>query len=198
MADERFQRATRAFDELNAADPVREKVDGVDRPRLLVQAERLRRWVERLDPEASEPLRLAAHCQHLERWKIPRSDFPDGRVGYLKWRTKLGQFHAERASEILKQQGYAGDVISAVDLILRKQGITTNPDVQTMEDALCLVFLEHELDAFLDKYSDEDKALDILRKTWAKMSERGHEAALALSLSERGRALVGRALGKSA
>jgi hypothetical protein len=195
MGDDRFQRATAAFDRLNAADPVLERVDGAERPRLLVQAERLRGWVERLDANASEPLRLAAHCQHLERWKIPRTDFPEGRVGYLRWRTKLGQFHSARASEILRHEGYGDEVISAVDLILRKQNITTNKDVQTMEDALCLVFLEHEFDEFLDKYPDEDKAIDILRKTWGKMSERGHEAALALPLSERGRDLVARALG---
>ena len=194
MVDDRFQRAVAAFDALNEADPVRENDAGAERSRLVVQAERLSRWVERLDPDASESLRLAARCQHLERWKIPRTDFPEGRVGYLRWRTRLGQFHAARAAEVLRQEGYDEDVISRVDTIVRKQGITINPDVQTMEDALCLVFLEYELDAFMDKYPDEEKAVDILRKSWGKMSPRGRDAALALPLTGRAQELVGRAL----
>lgn len=194
MTDERFERACALFDELNAADPVREVAGGSERPRLLLQAERLSAWVNRLDPGASEALRLAARCQHLERWKIPRTDFPEGRVGYLKWRTKLGQFHAARAAEVLKSVGYDEELIRRVDRIVRKQGITTEPDTQTMEDALCLVFLEHELDAFVKKYPDEEKSVDILRKTWGKMSARGHEAALALPLGDAAKRLVGRAL----
>jgi hypothetical protein len=194
MPDDRFARASALFDELNAADPVREIENGRERPRLLLQAERLSGWVARLEPSASEALRLAARCQHLERWKIPRTDFPEGRVGYLRWRTTLGQFHAARAAEVLRGVGYEEELVAKVDRIVRKQGITSEPDTQTMEDALCLVFLEHELDAFMKKYPDEDKAIDILRKTWGKMSERGHQAALALPLGDAAKALVGRAL----
>jgi len=194
VVDDRFQRAVAAFDALNERDPVRENDAGTERSRLVLQAERLAGWVVRLDPGASEALRLAAHCQHLERWKIPRSDFPDGRVGYLRWRTRLGQFHATRAAEVLRQEGYDEDVISGVDAIVRKQNITQNADVQTMEDALCLVFLEHELDAFIEKYPDEEKAVDVLRKSWGKMSARGRDAALALPLAGRAKELVGRAL----
>jgi hypothetical protein len=194
---ERFERALARFDALNALDPVREVVNGQERPRLLVQAERLSAWVTRLDPQASEALRLAARCQHLERWKIPRTDFAEGRIGYLKWRTSLGQFHAARAAEVLKSVGYDDELIARVDRIVRKQGITTEPDTQTIEDALCLVFLEHELDAFMQKYPDENKATDILRKTWGKMTERGHAAALALPLGDAAKALVARALGEN-
>jgi hypothetical protein len=194
MSDERFARACALFDERNAADPVREIENGQERPRLLLQAERLAGWVTRLDPSASEALRLAARCQHLERWKIPRTDFPEGRVGYLRWRTKLGQFHSARAAEVLRSVGYDEELIGRVDRIVRKQGMSTEPDTQTMEDALCLVFLEHELDAFMRKYPDEDKAVDILRKTWGKMSARGHDAALALPLGDAAKALVARAL----
>lgn len=194
MSDERFERARTLFDQLNAADPVREIVEGRERPRLLLQAERLALWIARLDPNPSEALRLAAHCQHLERWKIPRADFPEGRVGYLRWRTELGKFHAERAAEVLRSVGYDDALIGRVERIVRKLGITTEPDTQTMEDALCLVFLEHELDAFVQKYPDEDKAVEILRKTWGKMSARGHDAALALPLGDAGKRLVERAL----
>jgi hypothetical protein len=195
ITDIRFEKALERFTALNAADPVSEVVDGVGRPRLLVQAERLASWVARLEPHASEALRLAAHCQHLERWKIARSEFPDGRAGYLQWRTRLGRFHAERAREVLLEVGYDDATIREVETILTKQHLRSNPDSQTMEDALCLVFLGYEFDAFIEKYPDEAKAVDILQKTWKKMSARGHAAALALPLSERAQALVGRALG---
>jgi hypothetical protein len=164
-------------------------------PRLLLQAERLAEWVERLDPNASEALRLAAHCQHLERWKIARSEFPEGRAGYLQWRTRLGRYHAERAREVLASLGYDDEAIGAVETIVTKQHLRSNPDSQTMEDALCLVFLEYEFEDFLKKYPDESKAVDILQKSWKKMSPRGHAAALGLQLSEGAAALVARALG---
>ena len=191
---DRFERAKLAFDQLNALDPVKEAVDGGERPRLVVQADRLSSWVERLDPRASEALRLAARCQHVERWKIAREEFPPGRVGYLQWRTKLGRFHADRAESILRGAGYDDEVVHAVRRIVTKQNLHSNPDSQTMEDALCLVFLEFEFDAFLAKHPDEDKAVEILEKTWKKMSPRGREAALTLALSPRAQKLVASAI----
>jgi hypothetical protein len=191
---DRFERAKLAFDQLNALDPVKEAVDGVERPRLVVQADRLSSWVERLDPHASEALRLAARCQHIERWKVLRDEFPPGRVGYLQWRTKLGRFHADRAEGVLRGAGYDDEVVQAVRRIVTKQNLHSSPDSQTMEDALCLVFLEFEFDAFLEKHPDEDKAVEILEKTWKKMSPRGREAALTLSLSPRAQKLVAAAI----
>jgi len=187
---ERFERAKLAFDQLNGLDPVSEVVDGAPRPRLVVQADRLSCWIERLDPNASEALRLAARCQHVERWTIARDEFPPGRVGYLQWRTKLSRFHADRAESVLRGAGYDDDVIQAVRRIVTKQNLHSNPDTQTMEDALCLVFLESEFDAFLDKHPNEEKAIEILEKTWKKMSRRGRQAALGLSFSDRARKLV--------
>lgn len=187
---ERFERAKLAFDQLNGLDPVTEVVDGVERPRLIVQADRLSQWIERLDPNASEALRLAARCQHIERWTIAREDFPPGRVGYLQWRTKLSRFHADRAESVLRGAGYDDELVQAVRRIVTKQNLHSNPDSQTMEDALCLVFLEFEFDAFLEKYPDQEKAIEILEKTWKKMSRRGHDAALGLRLSARARTLV--------
>jgi hypothetical protein len=195
IAMDRLERAQLVFDQLNGRDPVTELVDGVPRPRLLVQADRLSRWIERLDAGASEALRLAARCQHVERWTIARDDFPPGRVGYLQWRTTLARFHADRAEGVLRGAGYDESVIQAVRRIVTKQNLRSNPDSQTMEDALCLVFLEFEFDAFLAKHPEEDKAVEILRKTWKKMSPRGQEAALALALSPRATALVQTALG---
>src|SRR5262245_44139240 len=106
MSEDRFQRAVEAFDRLNGEDPNQESCDGVPRPRELVHAERLSTWVARLEPNASEALRLAAHCQHLRRWEIPRSSYPEGRVGYLKWRSELGRFHADTAASVLANVGY--------------------------------------------------------------------------------------------
>jgi hypothetical protein len=194
-ADERRERAIAAFRAENARDP--QQLGPGDRasPRELVDAERLAAWIERLEPDASEPLRLAGHCQHLRRWELPRSEFELGRIGYLKWRKALARFHADQAAVILRAVGYGDDIVSAVRQINLKQDMQANPDVQTMEDALCLSFLEHELDEFSRKHPDE-KVVDIIAKTWGKMSERGHRVALTLALSERCQALVGQALAR--
>ena len=192
---DRFARALAAFDRLNAEDPNQVSVSegGSVRPRELVDAERLSAAVELLEPRASEALRLAARCQHLRRWEIPRSSYPEGRIGYLEWRKALSRFHADRASEVLRSAGYDDGTIERVRAINLKRAITQDPDVQTMEDALCLVFLEHEAAEFAEKHPEE-KVIDILRKTWRKMSERGRAAALALPLQSGVRALVERAL----
>jgi len=178
---------------MNGADPRSIRVDDVDKPFELVQAERLGAWVERLDPRASEALRLAARCQHLRRWEIPRSELPPGRTGYLQWRTRLARFHADESASVLRAAGYEDAIIDHVRRINLKQGLRSDPDVQTMEDALCLSFIEHELESFSEKHTDE-KIVEILRKTWKKMSARGHEAALALPLSPRLSRLVQAAL----
>jgi Domain of unknown function (DUF4202) len=191
---DRFARAVLAFDGENARDPNKILDGGVLRPREVVDAARLSRWVERLSPEASEALRLAASCQHLRRWEIPRSSYPDGRIGYLEWRKALSRFHADRASEILRDVGYDESTVERVRRINQKKGLKLDADVQEMEDALCLVFLEYELEGFAAKHP-EDKIVDILQKTWAKMSARGHTAALALPMSPAIRSLVERALG---
>ena len=191
---ERFARAVESFDRANAEDPVSVDVGGVRRPRMLVQAERLSAWVERLRPDAPEALRLAARCQHIRRWEIPRSTYPDGRIGYLEWRKALSRFHADRASELLRQAGYDDATIERVRTINQKRGIKQDADVQTVEDALCLVFLEHELDDFAAKHPRE-KVVDILQKTWRKMSAEAQREALSLGFSERAGELVRAALG---
>jgi hypothetical protein len=196
MDPARFQRAIEAFDRANSEDPATELVGAERRPRELVAAERLSAWIERLEPNASEALRLAARCQHIRRWEIPRSNYPNDRAGYLRWRTELGRFHAETARRILREAGYDEVTIDAVRKINVKQGLHSNPDTQTMEDALCLSFLEHELDAFAAKHPP-DKTVSILQKTWKKMSARGRQAALDLVLPERARALVRAALGSN-
>jgi hypothetical protein len=194
MNDARFRRAIEAFDRANAEDPQQELSGGVMRPKELASAERLSAWVERLDPNASEALRLAARCQHIRRWELARTSFSNDRVGYLKWRTELGRFHAETAARLLAEAGYDAATIDDVRRINVKQGLHSNPDTQTMEDALCLAFLEHEFEAFAEKHND-DKLVNILQKTWKKMSPRGHAEAAKLKLSARAQMLLARALG---
>jgi len=189
----RFQLAIAAFERENAEDPHAVNVAGTERPRELVDAERLSAWVERLAPDASEALRLAARCQHIRRWQIPRDSFAAGRVGYLQWRTQLGRFHADTATRLLQGLGYERELIDAVRCINLKQGLHSNPDTQTMEDALCLTFLEFEFEEFCAKYPP-DKVIEVVRKTWKKMSARGHELALTLPFSPTSLELVKRAL----
>jgi uncharacterized protein DUF4202 len=192
-AAERRARAIAAFQAENARDPNMIEVAGASRPKELVYAERLAAWVERLEPQASEALVLASHCQHLRRWELARSEFDAGRIGYLSWRKALARFHADQAAEILRGLGYDEELRREVRQINLKQGLQTQADVQTMEDALCLSFLEHELEEFASKHPDE-KVVHIIRKTWGKMSERAQRVALGLTLPERSGELVQKAL----
>ncbi len=192
---DRFQRAIRSIDESNGEDPNSEIVDGVAQPKEVVYGMRMQKWVEELDPGAPEALRIAARSQHIRRWEIPRSDYPMDRKGYLRWRTTLYGFHADTASELLRAADYDDETIERVRALLQKRNLRTDADVQTLEDAAALVFLEHHLDDFLNRDDiGEEKAIKIIRKTWKKMTERGHEAASALELSAESTALLERAL----
>ena len=196
MSDtDRFQQVIRSIDEANGEDPSSEVVDGVAQPKEQLYGMRMQKWVEELDPGAPEALRIAARSQHIRRWEIPRSDYPMDRKGYLRWRTTLYGFHADKASEILRDAEYDDETIERVQTLLQKRNLRTDADVQTLEDAAALVFLIHHLDDFLQRDDiGEEKAINIIRKTWKKMTERGHEAASALALSEQSAALLERAL----
>ena len=196
MSDtDRFQRVIRSIDQANGEDPNSAVVDGVAWPKEQLFGMRMQEWVEELDPGASEALRIAARSQHIRRWEIPRSDYPMDRRGYLRWRTTLYAFHADRASEILRAQEYDAETIEHVRTLLQKRNLRTDTDVQTLEDAAALVFLVHHLDDFLKRDDiGEEKAIDIIRKTWKKMTKRGHEAASALTLSDESTALLEKAL----
>lgn len=192
MTDERLDAAFARIDEANAQDPNLERLDGQDFPKELLYGRRMSATLAMFAPEADDAVKLAARAQHVQRWKIPRSDFPMDRKGYLAWRQKLYGMHAELAGEILREVGYDDATITRVGTLLRKKGLKADPDVQLLEDVICLVFLEHYFADFSVKH-DDAKVIDILRKTWAKMSPRGHEAALALPMGEE-RRLVERAL----
>ena len=194
MADSaRLQAAIARFDAANAEDPNSVVLNGVTHPKELVYAQRMTAWLERLAPDASEPLRLAARAQHLRRWAIPRRDYPMTRAGYLKWRTALYGFHAATAASILRDVGYDDATVSAVQSLLRKQRLKRDADAQCLEDVACLVFLENHLADFAPQY-DEQKVLAILRKTWNKMSPEGQAAASRIALPPAARALLNKAL----
>jgi hypothetical protein len=189
----RFDAAIRRFDDENSRDPNSETADGVRQPRELIYAQWLTAWVLKLCPNASEELRLAARCQHLCRWKIPRDSYPMTRSGYLKWRADLKQFHAEHSGEILRELGYPDLVVARVQELNLKNNFPADPEVRVLEDALCLVFLEHQL-ADLAAKTAEDKVITALQKSWKKMTPRAHEEALKLNYGPREKALIEEAL----
>ena len=177
---ERFDRAIARFDAANAEDPNRELFEGREHPKALLYAERLTSMLARLVPDASEALRLAARCQHLQRWKIPRADYPMTQAGYFEWRARLRDFHVDLAAAILADVGYDDATIARVCSLTRKEALKTDAEAQALEDVVALVFLESYLAGFVAEHGDYDEAklTDILTKTAKKMSARGREAAL--------------------
>lgn len=192
----RLAAAYERFDAANAADPNREVFQGQEYPKELLYAQRMTAWLARLAPEASEPLRLAARCQHIERWKVPREEYPMDRRGYKDWRTAAAEFHARTASTILAEVGYDADTIGRVAALLKKERLKLDPEVQTLEDVICLVFLEFYFLQFAVQH-DEEQLVPIVRKVWKKMSAAGRSAALALELPPEAKALVEKALAAS-
>ncbi len=189
-----LEAAIAAIDAANAEDPVTIEVRGERRPKELAHADLMTEWVRRLDPDASEAQLLAARAHHLRRWTSPRSSYPDGRAGYLRWRTALKKQHAAEVAGILEAAGYDDATIEEVQRIITKAGLGRVPAVQVHEDALCLVFLETQLAETAAKLG-EDHIVEVIRKTAAKMSERGLAAVANLPLGPEEQALLARALG---
>ena len=170
-------------------------VDGDSRrPRELVYSEWLSNWVTQLCPDASEALRLAARCQHLCRWEIPRDSYPMTRAGYLKWRADLKKFHAQKSGEILREAGYDDATVRRVQELNLKANFPNDPEVRVLEDALCLVFLERQF-AELAAKTDDEKMINALQKSWNKMTVMAQAQALKLNYGPRERALLEKALG---
>ena len=191
---DRFKKAITLFDEANSEDPNKEVFEGVEFPKELLYSKRMTSWLEKFAPDASEELRLAARCQHIRRWTIRRSDYPLDRQGYKKWRSDLAEFHAQIAGEILRNVGYDQETVRRVGELLKKEKLKIDSEVQTLEDVICLVFLESYFAEFSKKH-EEEKLIGIIRKTWRKMSSSGHEAVLSLDLSPHLRKIVEKALG---
>lgn len=189
----RLEQAFLRFDEANAEDPNTELVDGREVPKELAYGRRMSARLATFAPDARETVRLAARAQHIRRWEVPRESYPAGRAGYLKWRTDLYKRHGDTAAEIMQEVGYDDDTIERVRTLLRKRGLKTDPDVQLLEDVICLVFLEHYFHEFAKKHDDE-KLVPIVQKTWKKMSEAAHEAALRLDYAPEDLAIIQKAL----
>lgn len=182
-----------AFDEANLQDPNTELVDGKAVAKEWIYAQRMSAQLHKFSDAPSEALQLATRSQHICRWKIPRNDYPMDRSGYKKWRLDLAQMHGDIAGEIMAIQGYDESIITRVKDLLLKRSLKRDEEVQTLEDVVCLVFIEFYLEDFATKH-DEAKLIDIIRKTWNKMSAKGHEAALQLPLSQAMLSLVTKAL----
>ncbi len=181
---DRLARAFSLIDSANAADPAGQAV---------LYGQRMSATLDRFRPDAPEPLKVAARAQHIERWTIPRSAYPEGRIPYLTWRKELQKLHARRAGEIMQACGYDAQEIARAQSLLKKERLKQDEDAQTLEDVICLVFLEHEAEPFIAKH-DDDKVRDILAKTAKKMSAKGLAAAGAVPMGERLKRLLGEAL----
>ncbi len=190
----RLDKALSAFDLANQQDPNKELVAGEMVAKEWIYAQRMTARLHVFCDNPSEELQLAARAQHICRWKIPRDAYPMDRSGYKKWRLDLAVFHGETAGKIMSDNGYGNDTIERVKDLLLKRGLKRDDEVQALEDVICLVFLEFYLEDFAAKH-DEPKLIDIIQKTWNKMSEKGHAAALKLPLSESMLQLVTKALG---
>ena len=191
----RFARAIAAIDAANADDPATIEVGGAALPKELTHAGMLCAWVRRLDPDAGEALLLAARGHHVRRWTAPRGGYPPGRSGYLRWRRDLRAMHAGEVARILRGAGYGEPLVGRVERIVRKERLRSDPDVQTLEDGLGLVFLQTQFDGLRARLGDDGKLAGIVRRTWRKMSPRGREAALGLDLGAEARTILARAAG---
>lgn len=180
MTQQCYQATITAIDHANAQDPHNETADGKEYPKELLYSQRMTEMQERYIPDAAEAVKIAVRAQHIQRWKIPRSNYPMDKQGYLQWRSGLYKFHADTVGEIMREAGYDDVMIARVKKIVSKKGLKINPETQLMEDVVDLVFIEHYLTGFVAQHPEYDEAkwIPIIRKTWQKMSSQAHEFAL--------------------
>lgn len=181
------------IDEVNAKDPNLELVDGKQVAKELIYGQRMTELLMNYVENPSAELQIAARGQHIERWYIPRSDYPMDRKGYLKWRTMLKIHHGKLLAEMMEHDGYSQESIDKVVDLVNKKKLKTDLDSKLLEDVICLVFMKFYLEDFAAKHED-DKLINIIQKTWSKMTEKGHEEALKLRYSERNLNLIKAAL----
>ncbi len=190
---DKYLTAVNLIEKANAEDPNLEDYNEISYPKELLYSKRMSNWLDKLAPDASETLKLAAKCQHIRRWEIPREKYAGTRTGYLQWRKDLGKFHAKVAGKILEKSGYDAHTTARVRDLLTKKNLKTDTEGQLLEDSACLVFLENYFEAFRQK-QDEVTILRIVRKTWNKMSDSAHKEALNLIFSTEGKALLEKAI----
>jgi hypothetical protein len=193
MENNRLQEVETEIDAFNRQDSRKVLYNGHEEPFEWVFSVWLSAWVEKLAPHASEALRIAARGQHIGRWTSPRESYPMDRGGYLRWREELKKFHAKTVGDIMAKAGYDAGIIGSTQSIILKKNFKNDPEAQTIEDALCLVFLAHQFEDLIAKTPDE-KMIVILQKTWKKMSPQGHAAALQLPFTPRQKKLIDAAL----
>ena len=193
MKPSKFESAIILIDQKNAEDFNTYSVHGIDFSKELLYSQRMSQKLLQFNPAASEALQIAARAQHICRWKIARNEYPMDRVGYLKWRETLKKMHADMTAEILEKVGYGSEFTERVSFLINKKLIKKDDGSQTIEDVICLVFMEFYFEEFAAKHPD-DKVIDILQKTWKKMSDKGHEEALKLTYSDKNLKLIKKAL----
>ena len=189
-----FQNACQWIDAENAQDPNIEIHESISFPKELLYSNRMTEKLMDFCPSASEEVQIAAKAQHICRWKIARDTYPMDRVGYLKWREDLKKFHAKTTAEILEKAGYDATFIARVSFLIEKKLLKKDEETQLLEDVICLVFLDYYLAPFVEKH-DTEKLKNIILKTWNKMSENGHQAALKINYSNANLDLIKEALG---
>ena len=193
MKNTRLNATFSAIDAINSEDPNITLVNGTNQPKELLYGHYMTECINQYWPNANELLQIAVRAQHIKRWHLQRTEFPEGKAGYLKWRIQQGKFHAELTKSIMIENDYTEEEAETTAKILRKEKLKTNEDTQTLEDVACLVFLQHYFDAFAAKHT-QTKIIRILQLTWRKMSDQGHSIALKLTLPDHLAALVGKAL----
>lgn len=193
MSEKKLAAALKLIDEAHAQDPKKIEVDGKEQPYELHYSQKMSNYLEKRNPSAPDTLRLAIRAQHFRRWEIPRDSYAMNKVGYHAWRTYLKKRQADMASKICLDCGYSEDDATRVAHLIKKEDLKKDDETQTLEDVACLVFLDDQFEEF-EKQHDEEKIVKILQKTWGKMSEKGHELALTLPMSERCRDLINKAL----
>ncbi len=198
MTTDRLAAVLADIDAANAEDPRRDVLNGEELPFEVVYSRRMLKRLEKMYPDAPDVLKIAAYGQHVRRFDIPRSDFPEGRKGYNQWRKACREHHARVLGDIMRRHGYAEEDIAEVQKLVKKEQLKKDRLSQALENVVDVVFIEHYLQPFIDKYAhyDEDKLVDIVAKTLLKMSPKGHEAALALDLPAEHRALIEKAIAK--
>lgn len=184
MLENKILEALTIFDQINSQDSNILVFQNEKYPKEILYANWLTHWIEKLNPIVSDSLRLASRCQHLKRWAIPREQYAIGLKGYMQWKKELLNFHAEESEKVLISLGIERTLIERVKVINLKKDIKNNPEVQTMEDALCLVTLEFQLEDFSLKHDDE-KIITIIKKSWVKMSEPAKILAKSIPYSDR-------------
>ena len=180
-----FKQARDLIDAANRADPNQVSVEGREWPKELLYSERMSNMLDRFKADAHEVMKLAIRAQHIERWKSPRKAYPEGRIGYLQWRKDLYKIQASRAAELMAEAGYEQDACDRAWQAVAKKNIKGNPDTQLLEDVTDLVFMEHYMLEFVGKHPeyDEEKWIDIIRKTWNKMSPEAQQFAISGEVS---------------